>query len=372
MLLGESIQIKELRETIKQVAPTNISVLITGESGTGKEVVANEIYLNSKRKDKPFIKVNCGAIPEGIIESELFGHQKGAFTGAIETKAGYFQMADGGTIFLDEIGDLPLSAQVKILRVIETGEFMRVGGTKPSIVDVRIIAATNKDLAKEVFNGNFREDLYFRLKSINLHIPPLRERKIDIKILFDHFVKNFCDQNNIQFAGIDDDAMDYIINYAWLGNARELKNFCESIIVLSPNKKITLEDVKKHLQPEKTDKLIPQPIQFRPREQAEKDFLFRALLELKSDIIDIKNAIHELYIHNLKKADFVEPEKNGFSIEKEKALNMTIDDFEKEILTYLLREYKWDIDAVARQLKQTTRNIYIKIKKYNIDKRDFF
>jgi DNA-binding NtrC family response regulator len=249
---------------------------------------------------------------------------------------------------------------------------MRVGGTKPSIVDVRIIAATNKDLAREVSNGNFREDLYFRLKSINLHIPPLRERKIDIKILFEYFVTNFCQQNNIQFAGIDDDAMDYIMNYVWLGNARELKNFCESIIVLNPNKRISLEDVKKHLQPEKTDKLIPQPIQFRPREQAEKDFLFRALLELKADIIDIKNAIHNLYLHNLKESELLEPEKNGFTIEKDKILNMTMDDLEKEVLIYLLRQYKWDIEAIAHQLKQTPRNIYVKIKKYNIDKRDFF
>ena len=191
-LLGESIQIKELNETIKQVAPTDISVLITGESGTGKEVAANAIYFYSKRNDKPYIKVNCGAIPEGIIESELFGHQKGAFTGAIETRPGYFEMADKGTIFLDEIGEMPLATQVKILRVLESGEFMKVGGNKNQRVDVRVIAATNRDLQKEVFNKNFREDLYFRLKSINLHIPPLRERKSDVKALFNSFVEGFC------------------------------------------------------------------------------------------------------------------------------------------------------------------------------------
>ena len=229
-LLGNSVQIRELNETIKQVAPTDISVLITGESGTGKEVVAGLIHYYSRRKDKPLITVNCGAIPEGIIESELFGHKKGAFTGAIEDRHGYFEMADRGTIFLDEIGDMPLLTQVKILRVLETGEFMRVGGNKLIKVNVRVIAATNKELAEEVLEKNFREDLYFRLKSINLHISLLRERKSDIPILINHFSVEFCKKNLIKFHGINDDAMDFLNNYHWAGNARELKNFIESII----------------------------------------------------------------------------------------------------------------------------------------------
>ncbi|HMT11093.1 MAG TPA: sigma-54 dependent transcriptional regulator, partial [Ignavibacteria bacterium] len=201
-LLGSSVAIVELREIIKQVAPTDITVLITGESGSGKEVVANEIHLNSKRAGKPFVTVNCGAIPEGIIESELFGHVKGSFTGAVDSRKGYFEAANTGTIFLDEIGELPMQTQVKFLRVIENGEYMKVGGTKTEKVDVRIIAATNKNLEQLIAADSFREDLYYRLRSINIVIPPLRERKGDIKLLFDSFVDQFCKRNNIDYKGI--------------------------------------------------------------------------------------------------------------------------------------------------------------------------
>lgn len=363
-LLGESIQIRELRETIKQVAPTNISVLITGESGTGKEVAATLIHNHSNRKTKPLITVNCGAIPEGIIESELFGHQKGAFTGAIESREGYFEMADGGTIFLDEIGDMPLLTQVKLLRVLETGEFMRVGGNKTIKVDVRVIAATNKDLAQEVLEKNFREDLYFRLRSINLHIPPLRERKGDIKILFDHFVHSFCRENNIRFAGIEEEAMDYVINYHWPGNARELKNFVESIIVLYPNRKLTEEDVKKHLRVNTPEERALPVIFSRPAETQDRDFLFRALIELKTDIVDIKNFLHKQEILKAK----ITQSENDFVIPGEKVKSMTIDEVEKEVISYHLEHNNWDVKKVAAILQQTQRNLYRKIKKYNIQR----
>lgn len=360
-LLGESVQIKEINQTIKQVAPTDVSILITGESGVGKEVVANSIHEQSKRNDKSFIIVNCGAIPEGIIESELFGHQKGAFTGAIEDRRGYFEMADKGTIFLDEIGEMPFATQVKFLRVLETGEFMRVGGNKKIIVDVRIVAATNKDLADEVLQKNFREDLYYRLRSINIYIPPLRERKSDIKILFDHFIKLYCTDNNIVFKGIDEDAMDFMLNYNWPGNARELKNFCESIIVLYSDKKLSLENVKKHLQVDKDDSHRSLPMIFsRNKENVEKDFLFRALLELKSDIIDIKNYLRDFEPHENNST------RDGFHIPKEKFINMTMDDIEKEALVYLLENNYWNVEKVSDILKQTSRNIYRKMKLYNI------
>jgi DNA-binding NtrC family response regulator len=364
-LLGESIQIKELNETIKQVAPTDISVLITGESGTGKEVAANAIYFYSKRKDKPYIKVNCGAIPEGIIESELFGHQKGAFTGAIETRPGYFEMADKGTIFLDEIGEMPLATQVKILRVLESGEFMKVGGNKNVKVDVRVIAATNRDLQKEVLNKNFREDLYFRLKSINLHIPPLRERKSDVKILFNTFVEYFCKKNNLKFKGIDEEAMEYVINYDWSGNARELKNFCESIIVLYPDKSLNLIDVKKHLRTDSEYNRSLPAIQMKAREQIEKDLILRALFELKSDILELKNHIQD---SNTKEPQF-KIIGDDFILSKEDISNMSFDKIEKEILLYLLNNSNWDVNKVAKSLGQTPRNIYIKIKKFNLSKR---
>lgn len=366
-LLGDSIQIKEINETIKQVAPTDVSILITGESGSGKEVVANAIHQQSKRMDKPFIVVNCGAIPEGIIESELFGHQKGSFTGAIDDRQGYFELADKGTIFLDEIGDMPLATQVKFLRVLETGEFMRVGGNKNIKVDVRVIAATNKDLSEEVLNKNFRNDLFYRLRSINIYIPPLRERKSDIKILLDNFIENYSNQNNIDFKGFDDDAMNFLLNYNWTGNARELKNFCESIIILYPDKKITLEEVKKQLQVEAGDLNRSLPIIFnKSRENLEKDFLFRALLELKSDIIDIKNLISDLKSNGNNSAF----EKSNFVIEKERLAHMTMSDIEKEVLIYLLENNYWNVERVADILRQTPRNIFRKIKLYDIRKED--
>ncbi len=363
-LLGDSFQIKEINETIKQVAPTDVSVLITGESGSGKEIVANLIHHESRRNEHPFIIVNCGAIPEGIIESELFGHQKGAFTGAVDDRKGYFELADKGTIFLDEIGDMPLNTQVKLLRVLESGEFMRVGGNKIVKVDVRVIAATNKDLSSEVLNKNFREDLYYRLRTINIYMPPLRERRGDIKILFDFFIENYCSANNISFKGIDEDAMDFLINYNWPGNARELKNLCESIIVLYPDKKLTLEDVKKHLHFENPGSLRQLPILFnKPRDSAERDFLFRALLELKSDIIDIRNLILE----NRSRSNSGYEDDN-FSISKDKVMNMSFEDVEKELLIYLLGNCGGNVDKVAGILNRTPRSIYTKLKQYNITK----
>lgn len=366
--LGDSIQIIEINETIKQVAPTDISILITGESGVGKEVVANSIHRLSWRSDKPLIVVNCGAIPEGIIESELFGHQKGAFTGAIEDRRGYFELADKGTIFLDEIGDMPLSTQVKFLRVLETGEFMRVGGAKKISVDVRIIAATNKELSEEVLNKNFREDLYYRLRSINIFIPPLRERKSDIKLLYNYFIDLYCKANNIEYAGIDDDAFDYILNYNWPGNARELKNFCESIIILNPGKKLTLYDIKKYLQAVSPEIPRSLPIVFgKSPDNKEKDFLFRALLELKSDIIDIKESLGD--IRNMK--SFISGHSDtDFIIPRKLLMTMTMDEIEKEVLIYLLDNNHWNVEKVAEILKQTPRNIYRKIKTYNINRED--
>jgi DNA-binding NtrC family response regulator len=366
-LLGDSVQIKEINETIKQVAPTNISVLITGESGTGKEVTANALHLLSRRADKPFIIVNCGAIPEGIIESELFGHNKGAFTGAIETRAGYFEMADKGTIFLDEIGDMPLSTQVKILRVLESGEFMKVGGSKYVSVDVRVIAATNRNLERDVANKSFREDLFFRLKSINIHIPPLRERKSDVKVLFNHFISSFSRKNKIEFAGIDNDAMEYIINYSWNGNARELRNFCESIIVLIPDRQLNIVDVKKNLSREVPDYRHLPALQFQAKEPTEKDILLRALFELKTDIMDIKHILNKREIEDINSSFIAE---DDFVLKRNDIERMTQDEIDKEILKYLLKINKWNIIRIAEILGQTTRNIYRRIRKFKLSKRE--
>lgn len=358
-LLGESIPIVELREIIKQVAPTDVTVLITGESGSGKEVVANEIYKNSSRSAKPFITVNCGAIPEGIIESELFGHIKGSFTGAIENRKGYFEAANGGTIFLDEIGELPLQTQVKFLRVIENGEYMKVGGTKTEKVDVRILAATNKNLEQLIASNSFREDLYYRLRSINIVIPPLRERKGDIKILFDNFVKQFTERNSVNFKGITADAMDSIINYNWPGNVRQLKNFTESLLTLNSDKTIETEDVLRQLGMPKAE-IMPAEINGFNK-QDERQLLFGALYELKKDIMDIK---HQLSTLESSKAN-AEPE-DGFYISDDKIDNITYDEFEQEVLTYYYNKYNGNINRIADKLKISNRTLYRKFKQYGI------
>lgn len=358
-LLGDSIPIVELREIIKQVAPTDVTVLITGESGSGKEVVANEIHKLSKRRDNPFITVNCGAIPEGIIESELFGHVKGSFTGATENRKGYFEAANGGTIFLDEIGELPLQTQVKFLRVIENGEYMKVGGNKSEKVDVRIIAATNKNLEQLIQNNSFREDLYYRLRSINISIPPLRERKSDIKLLFESFISQFTKRNSIEFKGITPEAMDFIENYNWPGNVRQLKNFTESLITLNSDKVIELDDVMRQLSIPKAE-LMPATVNGYNK-QDERQLLFGALFELKKDIMDIK---HQL--SHMEEAKSAAIPENGFYVSDDKIDNISFDEFEQELLTYYYNKYNGNINRIADKLKISNRTLYRKFKQYGL------
>jgi DNA-binding NtrC family response regulator len=358
-LLGISIPVIELRQIIKQVAPTDVTILITGESGVGKEVVAKEIHRQSRRSDKPFITVNCGAIPEGIIESELFGHQKGSFTGAIESRKGYFESADGGTIFLDEIGELPIQTQVKFLRILENGEYMRVGGTKSEFVDVRVIAATNKNLEHQIAINAFREDLYYRLRSINIYIPPLRERKEDIEVLFNHFVKQFSERNGIDYKGISNRAMDFICNYTWPGNIRQLKNFAESLLTLYSNSKIELEDIVKQLNIPSSQGSLP-VIAGINKSQDERQLLFRALFELKTDIMDIKQLIeHNNKVENENRFD-------GFAVPQDRMDNYSFDDFERELLTYYWNKHHGNIGKIADVLKISNRTLYRKYKKYGL------
>ncbi len=373
-IYGESQAIKEIIAVIEQVAPTDITVLITGESGVGKELVARAIHGESKRANGPFVIVNSGAIPEGILESELFGHEKGAFTGAIETRKGYFEMADGGTIFLDEIGDMPITTQVKILRVIETGEFMRVGSSQLRKVDVRIITATNKNLEDEVKRGNFREDLYYRLRSVNIYIPPLRERREDIPILFEKFVAEFCQKNKVAFAGITDDAMQVLISYHWPGNVRELKNFVESILVLENGKIIDANMVRKYLKYDLSgfDYTRNLPIRYgKTSEQADRELIYRALIDIKGDLIEIKNLLDNLatFISKQITSPLALPEakidfKTGTVIE-----NFSLVDMEKRMIQAALERFNWNKRLAARALKISERTLYRKIKEYGLERK---
>ena len=247
IILGNSEPIKKLLKDIDKVAPTNSWVLITGENGSGKELVAKLIHKKSKRANKPFIDVNCAAIPEELIESELFGHEKGSFTGAIEQKKGKFDLANGGTIFLDEIGDMSLKTQAKILRILQEQKFERVGGHNVIKVDVRVIAATNKDLIEEINNGNFREDLYYRLNVVPLHVPPLRERKDDVPILAKYFLNKFSFEHSGYARQLSDEAVNVLLKNSWKGNVRELKNLMERIVILEDSDVVTEQHIKKFL-----------------------------------------------------------------------------------------------------------------------------
>jgi len=242
-IIGKSPKMAEVYDLVERVAASNASVLIEGESGTGKELVARSIHYNGKRADRPLIALNCAALAEGVLESELFGHEKGAFTGAIKRKAGRFEMADKGTLFLDEIGDIPVPTQIKLLRVLQEHEFERVGGEKTIKVDVRIIAATNRDLMTAVKEGRFREDLYYRLNVVNIVIPPLRERREDIPQLADHFLKKFAKASGKRINGIDADAMEALVGYGWPGNVRELENIMERAVVLENDDTVTLSSL---------------------------------------------------------------------------------------------------------------------------------
>jgi DNA-binding NtrC family response regulator len=245
--VGISPQIFNVFEMLQKVIPTRSNILILGESGTGKGLIAEVVHSNSQRKDKPFISINCSAIPENLLESELFGYKKGAFTGATTDKKGLITMADQGTLFLDEIGDMPMSLQAKVLKVIETGEVLPVGDTKPIYADVRIVAATNKNLEEQISKGLFREDLYYRLNVIEVKIPPLRERKEDISVLAKHFVERYSKENNKKVVGISDEAMEILYGYSWPGNIRELRNVIERAVVLAPGDKIGPSELPERL-----------------------------------------------------------------------------------------------------------------------------
>ena len=388
-IIGSSDEITQVLEMICQVAPVDISVLISGESGAGKEIVAKAIHKTSKRSNQSLVVVNCGAIPEGIIESELFGHKKGSFTGAGNDKKGYFEEANKGTIFLDEIGETPLETQVKLLRVLENGEFMRVGEASTRKTDVRLIAATNKDLHQMVSNGEFRQDLYFRLKTVTVEIPPLRKRIQDISAFVERFSLEFTRSNDIRYRGFTPEAIRLMKRYDWPGNVRELKHFIEKIIVLNKGERISVENVQKELFDSNianTSKNSALPVIVdKTTNKAEIDLILRQLFMLKQDTELIQNLILNSKVSNrspesikdigeIVKGNISIPEKsmeiieeNGYFINSSAIGDFSIKELEKEAIIRTLKYFNNNRRKTARSLGLSERTLYRKIDEYGLE-----
>jgi transcriptional regulator with GAF, ATPase, and Fis domain len=357
-IIGKSKEIKDLIDIMMQVAMSDISVLLFGESGTGKDVFARAIHGFSSRSEKQLVSVNCGAIPEGILESELFGHKKGSFTGATETRKGYFEIADGGTLFLDEIAEMPLTTQVKLLRVLETKEFMKVGAETVTHIDTRIIAATNKNLESEVDKKHFRADLYFRLKAVSLNIPPLRKRKEDIVELANHFIQLYSERNNIAKPVITPEAELLLQTYPWPGNIRELKNAIETAIALNKDGILNESSFEFMTKGEAEDNYMRNLPVFvkKTTEEVDREMILRALIEIKKDLIELKELVYN----------------NNNNGKDEKNIDVNIDDIapisevEKEAIKKALRYTKDNKKQAARLLKMNERTLYRKLKEYEI------
>ena len=384
-IVGRSESIKQVLEMVAQVAPVDISVLITGESGTGKEIFAKAIHQNSKRSHEPMVTVNCGAIPEGIIESELFGHKKGAYTDAKGDRKGYFETANKGTIFLDEIGETPLETQVKLLRVIESGEFMPVGESKIKKTDVRIIAATNKDLSELVSKGKFRQDLFYRLNTVSIILPSLNQRVEDIALLVERFALEFTRNNDMLYRGFVPEAIRSMKSHLWKGNIRELKNFVESIIVLEKGERITSEMVEMQLGNKDRDisKNDALPVLTnQPADTAERELILRQLFLLRQDIEFLKQlaspsqstlgTMNTSLIDTDK--DRIESnlhidEDSEFFIKNSSIGDMTIEDLEKEAIIRTLKFFSNNRRASAKSLGMSERTLYRKINQYGLERK---
>ena len=310
-IIGNSPALNRAIEKAIQVAPTDISVLVTGESGVGKESIPKIIHQLSHRKHNKYIAVNCGAIPEGTIDSELFGHEKGAFTGATQTREGYFEVADGGTIFLDEVGELPLTTQVRLLRVLENGEFLKVGSSKVQKTNVRIVAATNVNMFEAIQKEKFREDLFYRLSTVDIHLPPLRERQEDIHLLFRKFASDFALKYKMPTVKLTDNAIQILLKYRWSGNIRQLRNIAEQLSVLEQNRTISASTLQSYLPTSGTN--LPAVIKTSKSESdfsSEREILYKVLFDMKSDLNDLKKLTMELMKHGNVK----DVEKNNESL----------------------------------------------------------
>jgi DNA-binding NtrC family response regulator len=400
-IIGNSPALNHALNTAVQVANTDLSVLIVGESGVGKEVFSMIIHALSSRKHNPFIAVNCGAIPEGTIDSELFGHEKGSFTGAVDSRKGYFETVSGGTIFLDEIGEMPLGTQARLLRVLETGEFIRVGSSKVQKTDVRVIAATNRDLLEYTQQGDFRQDLYYRLSTVPIRVPSLRDRKEDIPLLFRKFAGDFAERYKTQSVQLDSAAQQMLVNYYWPGNVRELKNIAEQISVLSTNKQITGEVLQQFLPLRNASQSLAlinngsattlsggNTTDFK----TERDILYKLFFDLKKDMNDLKQMIydvahhqgytpvdpsssnnlmpvynndveHNTPVYNTSTPILLESNDHHEDVEE----TLLLADREKEFITKALKKHKSRRRDAAAELGISERTLYRKIKEYDIE-----
>ena len=394
-IIGNSELLNHAIEVAIQVAPTDMGVLISGESGSGKESFSKIIHSLSKRKHGQFIAINCGAIPEGTIDSELFGHEKGSFTGANESRKGYFEVTDGGTIFLDEISEMPLSTQARLLRVLENGEFIKVGSSKPQKTNVRVIAASNLDLKACIIEKKFREDLYYRLNTVPISVPPLRKREKDITLLFRKFASDFSDQHKINPIRLDPEASELINNYRFPGNIRELKNLVEQISILELNRNISSQTILKYLPKQENTLPTLSNLENSKKGYNERDILYKVLFDVKNDVNELKKLINKILRDNKFQIDVTEEQRklldNNVSEKKDRDIKIESkkevkknDQFEEVTEIYnneSLSLEKNEINFIIRALKKnhnkrkyaakdlgiSERTLYRKIKQYNLE-----
>lgn len=396
-IIGSNSALDRAIDVAVQVARTDLSILVTGESGVGKERFPQIIHQNSARKNGPYFSVNCGAIPEGTIDSELFGHEKGAFTGAVSDRKGYFEVADGGTIFLDEVGELPLSTQARLLRVLEVGEFIKVGSSKVQKTNVRVVAATNLDMPKAIAEGRFREDLYYRLNSVPITVPPLRDRGEDVILLFRKFARDFADKYQMDAVRLSPEAQLVLQHYTWPGNVRQLKNIAEQISILSESREVSAETLQSFLPP------VASPSDFLPVVPAgrgsaggksfdsEREILYQVLFDMKKDMNDLKKLVHETIAKGgvsqmdmgnvFKESDIssvIRPQQTvqSSSIKMNNPIQDTeeyveeifsLGDVEKEMIKKALERHNNRRKLAAQDLKISERTLYRKIKEYGLD-----
>jgi len=397
-IIGHNMLLERAIEIAIQAAPTDLNVLINGESGTGKEVFPQIIHQYSSRKHGPYIAVNCGAIPEGTIDSELFGHEKGAFTGANEARKGYFEVANGGTIFLDEVGELPLSTQARLLRVLESGEFMKVGSSKVQKTDVRVVAATNIDFYKAIEREKFRVDLYYRLNTLPIYLPPLRERKEDIYLLFRKFANDCAAKYRMPIVKLNQDAEQVLANYYWPGNIRQLKNITEQICIIEKSRDINADTLLKYL-PQYSSMNVPVLMRNDSTSGSsiggdfkERDLFYKVIMDLKKEMNDLKKVVHDIIIaadgniNVLPKEDMqlfhdmnlTENVGTGITIHKPIIQNanmpqtieveetLSLQDKEKDMIKRALRKHKGKRKYAAKELGISERTLYRKINEYSI------